>query len=224
MMERTDHKVGKIFLGFAGICILALPLIVYAALSKEPREIATVDLDAPPSGFDQNGEAVFTTYNRIAREYMQGASSERTLAEYYSRRQYLGSPPFVPHEIETAEASGLDCLTCHARGGWTEEMKRHTPLTPHPEHTACRQCHVRMTENDRLFITNNWLSTPPPRLGRAYLPGAPPPVPHGLQMRGDCIACHVGPGAVTEIRVEHPSRGNCRQCHVPDTDTAPFER
>ena len=35
---------------------------------------------------------------------------------------------------------------------------------------------------------------------------------------------YVGPGAVTEIRVEHPSRGNCRQCHVPDTDTALFER
>jgi cytochrome c-type protein NapB len=34
-------------------------------------------------------------------------------------------------------------------------------------------------------------------------------------MRENCIACHTGPGAVVELRVEHASRGNCRQCHVP---------
>jgi nitrate reductase cytochrome c-type subunit len=29
---------------------------------------------------------------------------------------------------------------------------------------------------------------------------------------------------VAAIRVEHPSRGNCRQCHVPDTNVKPFQR
>ena len=224
MMDKSDHKVGKIFLVFAGICIVALPLIVWAALSTEPPEMAAGTLTNPDPGFDQQGEAVFQTHNRIARAYMEGISTERTLAEYYSRRQYLGSPPFIPHEIEMAEQADLECKTCHVKGGWTEEMKRHTPLTPHPEHTACKQCHVRMTESDKLFMANYWLSVSPPRLGRAYLPGAPPPVPHTLQMRGDCIACHVGPAAVTEIRVEHPSRGNCRQCHVPDDNMTLFER
>ena len=42
--------------------------------------------------------------------------------------------------------------------------------------------------------------------------------------KGNCIACHVGPGAVATLRVEHSSRGNCRQCHVPDMDTEPFQR
>jgi cytochrome c-type protein NapB len=68
------------------------------------------------------------------------------------------------------------------------------------------------------------MSIMPPRLGRAALPGAPPPVPHDLQMRGNCIACHVGPGTVVAIRVEHPSRGNCRQCHVPESNAPLFER
>jgi nitrate reductase cytochrome c-type subunit len=34
----------------------------------------------------------------------------------------------------------------------------------------------------------------------------------------------VGPGTVAAIRVEHPSRGNCRQCHVPQNNVPLFER
>jgi cytochrome c-type protein NapB len=147
----------------------------------------------------------------------------RTLSEYYSRRQYPGSPPFIPHKVEEPDLAPIECLTCHARGGWTEELKRNTPLTPHPEQVACRQCHVTVTEAE-LFAENDWMSVAPPRLGRASLPGAPLPIPHELQMRGNCIACHVGPGAVAAIRVEHPSRGNCRQCHVPETNVEPFKR
>ena len=89
--------------------------------------------------------------------------------------------------------------------------------------TACRQCHIGMTDA-KLFVEIDWASIQPPRLGRTNLPGGPPPIPHELQMRGNCIACHVGPGAVATIRVEHPSRGNCRQCHVRETNVAPFER
>jgi cytochrome c-type protein NapB len=223
MMEKSDHKVGKVFLVFAGVCVIALPLILFAALSYEPQEIEAAVVQTPSQVFDQNGGAIFENLDRISADYLQGTSTERTLDEYYSRRQYAGSPPYIPHTVEEAETAKVECLACHARGGWTEELKRHTPLTPHPENVACRQCHVGVT-NDELFVANNWMSLPPPRLGRSHLPGAPPPIPHELQMRGDCIACHVGPGAVTTIRVEHPSRGNCRQCHVPDFYMEPFQR
>lgn len=153
---------------------------------------------------------------------VKAAVVERTLSEYYSRRQYPGSPPQIPHPVE-AHGVKLKCLACHARGGWTEKLKRITPVTPHPEQIYCRQCHVKAA-TDKLFVDNNWMSIPPPRLGRSYLPGAPPPIPHDLQMRGNCIACHVGPGTVTAIRVKHPSRGICRQCHVPDPPVEPFQR
>ncbi|NNG01379.1 MAG: hypothetical protein HKM93_18455 [Desulfobacteraceae bacterium] len=222
-MNNSDPKIGKIFLGFAAICVLALPFIVISAISKEPKKPGTVLEDTQAAGFDQNGDDLYLTYDRISQVYLEGTSTGRTLEEYYSRREYAGSPPFIPHPVEEAEKPRLDCLTCHAKGGWTEELKRNTPLTPHPDQTACLQCHVPVT-TEILFIGSNWASSPPPSLGRAHLPGAPPPIPHDLQMRGDCIACHVGPGAVNAIRVEHPMRGNCRQCHVPDGNPATFHR
>jgi len=222
-MNKTDQKIGKVFLVFAGICIITIPLVVLLALSSEPEEMESAVLATPRRDFDHNGGAIFESYDRISQDYIEGSSTERTLSEYYARRQYAGSPPYIPHQVEEAGETEIKCLTCHARGGWTEELKRHTPITPHPEQVACRQCHVKMT-TDGLFVATNWLSLPPPRLGRSHLPGAPPPIPHELQMRGNCIACHVGPGTVTAIRVEHPSRGNCRQCHVPDSYVELFQR
>ncbi len=138
---------------------------------------------------------------------------------------YPGASLVFPHKVEDPDLARVECLACHAGGGWSEELKRHTPITPHPEQEACRQCHIAMTGKE-LFADIDWRSVATPRLGRSELPGAPPPIPHELQMRGNCIACHVGPGAVATIRVEHPSRGNCRQCHVPDINTSvkPFQR
>jgi len=223
MMEVSDQKIGKVFLVFAGICILALPFIVLSAFFYEPKEMQAAVVEKQSQDFDQKGKALFENYDRISKDYLEGMSTQRTLSEYYSRRQYPGSPPYIPHKVEEPDLAPIECLTCHAKGGWTDELKRHTPLTPHPEQVACRQCHVKMT-TDKLLIANNWVSIPSPRLGRSHLPGAPPPIPHDLQRRGNCIACHVGPGAVTAIRVAHSSRGNCRQCHVPDSYVAPFEK
>lgn len=221
--ENKDQKVGKVFLIFAGLCILTLPLVVFLGLSYEPKEIEAATVSPATGSFDENGEAIFINYDRLSKEYIEGISTERTLDDYYARRQYPGSPPYISHKVEEAGNALVDCLSCHAKGGWSAELKRNTPLTPHPEQAACRQCHVPKTEAN-LFVKNDWKSIMPPRLGRAHLPGAPPPVPHELQMRGNCISCHVGPGAVATIRVEHPSRGNCRQCHVPDTSPGSFVR
>ena len=224
-MEKSDRKVGKVFLIFAGICIVALPLIVFSAFSSEPQEMemGTTVAESQDMNFDDNGKAIFVNYDQISEDYLAGTSTGRTLSEYYSRRQYPGSPPFIPHKVEEPDLAPVECLTCHARGGWTEELKKNTPITPHPEQVACRQCHITVTEA-KPFVETDWMSVAPPRLGRASLPGAPPPVPHDIQMRGNCVSCHVGPGTVAAIRVEHPSRGNCRQCHLPDMDTEPFQR
>ena len=224
-MEIPEKKMGKVFLVFAGFCIIILPLVVISAFSFQPEEMETAAIGSQSLNFDQNGEAVFINYDAISKEYLAGVSTERTLSEYYARRQYPGSPPYIPHKVEEPDLAQVECLACHAKGGWSEELKRHTPITPHPEQEACRQCHIPMIGKG-LFVDIDWRSVATPRLGRSELPGAPPPIPHELQMRGDCIACHVGPGAVAAIRVEHPSRGNCRQCHIPDTNTSvkPFQR
>ena len=174
--------------------------------------------------FDHNGKAIFENYDRISRDYIESTSTERTLSEYYSRRQYPGSPPEIPHPLE-AHGIELECLTCHANGGWTEPLKRITPVTP-PSRAG--QLHARATSWPVTDKTIQGKSTGRvsrhPVWGVPELPGAPVPIPHDLQMRGNCIACHVGPGTVTAIRVEHPSRGNCRQCHVPETNVPLFER
>ena len=94
------------------------------------------------NSFDQNGETIFEDYDRISKEYLAGISTDRTLSEYYARRQYPGSPPYIPHKVEEADLAPIDCLTCDARGGWTAKLRRNTPITPHPEQVACRQCPV----------------------------------------------------------------------------------
>jgi len=226
MMEKpnpkVEQKVGKIFVTFAGICVIAVVFILLSALSYEQKESVAAPQETGSRSFDQKGAAIFENYDRVSRDYMKGTSTGRTLSEYYSRRQYPGSPPVIPHPV-VAHGVKLECLTCHGNGGWTEIQKRNTPVTPHPDQVSCRQCHVRPV-TDGFFRETDWQSVPPPSLGRSYLPGAPPPIPHDLQMRGNCIACHVGPGTVATIRVEHPSRGNCRQCHVPDVPVEPFRR
>ncbi len=222
-MKIPDLKKGKIFLVFAGICIMALPIVVLTAFSYDKKEIPRAAVEPARSVFDNNSGSIFEKHDQMAKEYLEGVSTGRTLNEYYERRQYPGSPPYIPHKLLGKGESGALCLSCHEKGGWSDELKRNTPLTPHPEFIACRQCHVPKATED-LFVTSGWLSVAPPRLGRSHLPGGPPPIPHPLQLRENCVPCHVGPGSVEAIRVDHPSRGNCRQCHVPDLEPGRFMR
>ena len=217
-----NRKINKLFITFIVFCVITIGFILFSALTYALRKAEAAPPEAVSQSSDENSAASSENYDWVSGDPKEGVFTGRTLSEYYSRRQYPGSPPEIPHPVEVHGVK-LACLTCHADGGWSERRKAMTPLTPHPEQVSCRQCHVSLT-TDALFRAIDWQSVPPPRLGGSYLPGAPSPIPHDLQMRGNCIACHVGPGTVTAIRVEHPSRGNCRQCHVPDPYTEPFQR
>jgi hypothetical protein len=64
-----------------------------------------------------------------------------------------------------------------------------------------------------------------PRLAVKTPDSLPPPIPHALQSRGNCLTCHAGPAAVAEIRTSHPERADCRQCHIaPDAEAGMFAR
>ncbi len=150
------------------------------------------------------------TYQRTAKQ-----ASTRTLRQFYERRAYPGAPPHIPHRLLTANAwGGAACLSCHQDGGYAPEFKAMTPVTPHPELTACVQCHVAQSEGAGLFRASGFEGAARPALDQQSMPGSPPPIPHGLQMRGNCLACHAGPAAAAEIRTDHPERVNCRQCHA----------
>ena len=209
-MNRSERNTGMIKLGFVAFCLFWVLLALPAAAA-----------DNIPYGFDSGGEKIFSRFNETPFSAMSGTDGKRNLNSFYELRQYPGSPPRIPHKVfPSFSGEQADCIACHGRGGYDVEQDTYVPVTPHPENELCYQCHVpKLT--DELFVGTNWLSVPPPKLGNSQLGGSPPPIPHSLQLRDDCIACHTGSGAVAEIRVEHASRGNCRQCHVEFLSTEP---
>lgn len=209
-MKKAETLLGKVVTGFAAACftgaLMALPAI------------AAPDI---PQGFDLDGEKIFNRFNETPLAVMTGTDGRRTLNEYYELRQYPGSPPRVPHDVPLSfSGDTLKCLSCHGRGGYDTTQEAYAPVTPHPEYENCFQCHVPQ-KTEELFVETDWQSINPPSLGNSEMGGSPPPIPHSLQLREDCIACHTGNAAVAEIGVEHASRGNCRQCHVPMIATEP---
>ncbi len=146
---------------------------------------------------------------------MQPASGikRRSLKGYYALRAYAGAPPSIPHAVDARILREQSCNICHERGGFVQKFNAYAPVTPHPQYGNCLQCHVHAGEGE--FVAIDWRSTKKPALHRPALPGNPPPIPHTLQLRDSCLACHAGPAAVPEVRTSHPERLNCQQCHVP---------
>ena len=200
-------------------------LVAACFLSAATVLLSGPSVQAYEMDFDWQGQGIFQSYNIIPDNYMSADSGDRNLSSYYDLRQYPGSPPRIPHSVETSFSDEVqDCLSCHAKGGFSPVHGKFIPVTPHPEKELCNQCHVPLPAKEEKFVENDWQSIEPPRLGRSALGGSPPPVPHSLQFRENCIPCHTGPGAVVEIRVEHSARGNCRQCHVPMVSTEPVKK
>jgi len=135
------------------------------------------------------------------------------MAERADGRAYDGAPPVIPHI-----ASGA-CATCHDADGSEIAGVGVAPASPHGRadgaFTRCRQCHVRPV-TDTSFVASRFNGLPQgPWPGGRATPGAPPTIPHALQMRENCLTCHAGPASRVEIRTTHPERVRCRQCHVP---------
>lgn len=132
-------------------------------------------------------------------------------------RAYDGAPPTMPHEPQVGA-----CSTCHDADGTAIAGIGVAPASPHAESGAagsfrrCRQCHVPRATG-ATFVTSGFVGLAQgPWRGSRATPGAPPRIPHTLQLRGECLACHDGPGARAEVRTSHPERIRCRQCHVPE--------
>lgn len=172
----------------------------------------------------------------------------RTLATWRNLRAYPGAPPRIPHGLTPDEFQNGGCNTCHERGGYSQRFGAYVPITPHPEMGACLQCHVGNGQLMAIALpstdpsarcrqchtpeggaweetTVNWTPLAWPRVARRAAGSGPPPIPHTLEFRGNCLSCHAAPSAVTEIRTTHPERADCKQCHLPsDTATGEFVR
>lgn len=169
----------------------------------------------------------------------------RTMAVHRGLRAYPGAPPRIPHGLTDREFRESRCNSCHERGGFVPRFGTYAPVTPHPEFSSCLQCHapdamsvglgipeltqdvicgqchVDPDEPPPTLVAIDWQPAEWPELGQRAMPGSPLWIPHGLQLREDCIACHGGPSAVTEIRTTHPERTDCRSCHVPGPSAGP---
>ncbi|MEP1487395.1 MAG: nitrate reductase cytochrome c-type subunit [Algibacter sp.] len=154
---------------------------------------------------------------------------QRSLKTYYNNRAYHGAPPSIPHPVdEHQNMGGESCLKCHENGGFTEKLNAYAPVTPHPELVNCKQCHVEQNTST-FFKAGSYAKVIAPKVGvNNALLGSPPVIPHQIQMHENCLACHAGPSAAIEIRVSHPERINCRQCHASNnketTDIGIFKR
>lgn len=215
---KYSHQKGKF--------VTCVAILGFVGLSISPITDVVAESTVPTT-FDNQGQKIFNAQRATPEVNLTADSGGRNLARFYTLRQYPGSPPRIPHSVDLSfSGNETDCLSCHGKGGYSQEFGAFVPVTPHPENTLCSQCHTQVT-TEKLFVETEWKSVQPPRLGMSFLSSSPPAVPHSLQLRENCIACHTGPGAVTEIRIEHAARGDCRQCHATVVQTAPlkeFER
>lgn len=196
-------------IGLAIVLMAALVVIVGQSFTagQQPARVP------PGEGVTPTLPSEAGMYSRAARAVDYAAmprepNRKRTRAVYYARRAEPGAPPVIPHVVDDGGAAGEVCLACHGDGGWVPRFEAYTPVTPHPELVPCQSCHEPQGTSSA--------STPAalPPLRRAAMSGAPPPIPHSLEMRERCRACHAGPGAVDEFRTSHPERVSCRQCHA----------
>jgi nitrate reductase (cytochrome), electron transfer subunit len=216
-----------VLIGLAVALMAAVVYVIGSSLRAGQRDAILLPVRAEPTPSIPVEAGVFRRKD-AALDYAAmpvEPNARRTLAAYYARRAYPGAPPVIPHRVNDGEAGGgKACLACHSDGGWAPPFNAYAPVVPHPELESCRQCHVPET-TEGVFRATAWSTVTPPRIRGATLPGGPPPIPHELQMRENCLACHAGPAAVAEIRTPHPTLVNCRQCHALSAEPpAAFER
>lgn len=211
------------------------------ARSSPPAPVRVPLLTTPAESIAAEAQVFRTRPSMMAIEPTTPPEREahpRTLKTFRYLRAYPGAPPRIPHGFTPTEFRTGACQTCHERGGYSRRFAAYVPVTPHPEMGNCLQCHAldeavtgislpSSNPNSRCPQCHgsggspppydtllNWRTTFWPPLSRRIPNRSPPPVPHDVQGRGNCLPCHAGPAAVAEIRTTHPERADCRQCHV----------
>jgi hypothetical protein len=112
-----------------------------------------------------------------------------------------GPPPY-PHSPDAK----LDCVACHATGvgGAPKFPADHAGRT----NDICKGCHQPAQK---------------PAVSGTPGAGGPPNIPHPLQGRDDCLACHAtGTGGAPKFPADHAGRkvDTCRTCHKTVTEAS----
>ena len=218
----------------------------------EPGPVAVSLLPPPKEPIPAEAQVFRTNPGMLAIDPAaprERRAHRRDFKTYRFLRAFPGAPPRIPHALGPEEFRTASCRTCHQRGGYSTRFGAYVPVTPHPERGICLQCHAGEDSlmgiavpidnpkarcpqchgpsggRPRADASLTWPSSVWPQLTPTIPDRDPPPIPHDLQFRENCLVCHSGPSAVTEIRMEHPPWPNCRQCHVaPDPEAGTFTR
>jgi nitrate reductase cytochrome c-type subunit len=127
-------------------------------------------------------------------------------------RAFYTAPPTIPHELD--EQNEDSCLDCHEDGMMVSESQ-YAPATPHPEFSACLQCHPTQVANfgsDDGSLVNSFEGLAEPTEDLSGKKGAPM-MPHRLFLREKCLSCHSGDHPDENMAAPHPKRKNCIKCH-----------
>lgn len=128
-------------------------------------------------------------------------------------RAFYTAPPVIPHKVESQDSR--NCLTCHENvtklGDGRVAMQ-----TPHPQFSSCLQCHVPSIPGGNQEVDNDWRGLEEPKRGDRWFVMSPPPMPHRVALRENCLSCHGPKNPDMKMRTPHPERTSCLQCHVPD--------
>lgn len=124
-----------------------------------------------------------------------------------------GQPNPVPHPV-TADTN---CLTCHSTAGVIPAPASHADY----DTTMCTQCHQAEVAEQPTPTGD----APTPEAGATAQPpaaSAPPAIPHPLDGRDNCLACHAA-GGVKPYPADHEGRtvDQCQMCHQPAEAAAP---
>jgi len=129
------------------------------------------------------------------------------------RRAYDGAPPVIPHSAVFGAGTNT-CLDCHTEGMTLGARVAH-PMS-HPPFSNCLQCHVETSNRQfppQAEVQTSFAGLASPGPGARQSALAPPQMPHGIAMRGQCLSCH-GEFGHEGLRTTHPERANCVQCHA----------
>jgi hypothetical protein len=119
-------------------------------------------------------------------------------------------PPTIPHDVSGALSRSQECGVCHVPGG--------VAPAPHAERRNCMQCHVASSGETTWERGSVAAATPVAPVG------SPPPIPHALEGRDNCLMCHGASAPMEAIRTSHPERESCQQCHVGQGGGGSFRR
>ncbi len=216
-------RMGIIFLFI--LLFIGFIIVWNYSFNKGLEEAYVPLIDKPKTNAIPTENGMFKRFQTDGIDYTKmpiDENHQRGFDTYYDNRAYPGAPPTIPHPVKKERSyGGNTCTQCHQYGGYVDKFEAYAPITPHPEMVNCRQCHVAK-KTTKTFKPYSKSKMKAPEVGEGInnaLLGSPPMIPHTLHMRENCISCHAGPSAPKEIRVSHPERINCRQCHVPTTKT-----